>query len=315
MNQALFATFAVTALVAPALAAENWSTDLPAALSQAAAENKAVFVDFNGSDWCPPCQYLKSQILSQPTFEAYAKDKFVLVDVDIPNGDNISAEQKQINRALAQAYKIQGFPTILVLNKDGIVLGGFVGAKNNFAELQKEVDQALAIKDKVDAALAAAQELSGLDKAKALEAIAELCPANLRENNVVLKAMVMEADKDDALGYAAADKLAAEREDAKQAVKELLVEVPLDKQLIVVDKELMRSDLSPSLKAELSWARLHLLLMAAKSVEDIAKVKADIIAFGEANPSEQKQVDALLTGLFSMPAETLLKRILEMQAQ
>lgn len=315
MNQALFATCAIAALVAPAIASDGWSTDLPAALSQAAAENKVVFVDFNGSDWCPPCQYLKSQILDKSEFADYAKDSLILVDVDIPNGDKLSAEQKQINRALAERYKIQGFPTILVLNKDGIVLGGFVGAKNNFAELKVAVDKALASKDAVDAAMDAANKLSGLEKAKALQAVAELCPADLRDNNVVLKALIVEADVDDALGYAAADKLAAENKAAKAEVDAILRNTEPSKRLAAIEEQLKRSDLSPALKSNLTWARFDLVLMNSKTVEDIAKMKAEIIAFGEANPSEQKKVDELVNGLFTIPAETLLQRIKQMQGK
>ena len=72
---------ALTWLVASASAAE-WLTDLPKAQAQAKADHKVVFMDFTGSDWCPPCKALHKNILSTPEFEAYAKTNLVLVLVD-----------------------------------------------------------------------------------------------------------------------------------------------------------------------------------------------------------------------------------------
>ncbi len=45
----------LAACIAPAFAGEGWLTDLDTGKKQAAAENKAVLVDFTGSDWCHFC--------------------------------------------------------------------------------------------------------------------------------------------------------------------------------------------------------------------------------------------------------------------
>src|SRR5580693_1129688 len=57
----------------------EWLTDVPAALAKAKAENKIVFMDFTGSDWCGWCMKLKSDVFSQPQFTAFAKANFVMV--------------------------------------------------------------------------------------------------------------------------------------------------------------------------------------------------------------------------------------------
>ncbi|HIX19757.1 MAG TPA: thioredoxin family protein, partial [Candidatus Akkermansia intestinigallinarum] len=54
MQNAFISLLTVAAIVAPACGAE-WLTDLEAAKKQAAAENKAILVDFTGSDWCGYC--------------------------------------------------------------------------------------------------------------------------------------------------------------------------------------------------------------------------------------------------------------------
>ena len=100
--------------LAPAWAAE-WMTDLEAAKAKAAAENKAVLVDFIGSDWCGWCIRLRKQVLDTPAFEQYAKDKFVFMEVDVPRNPKFDKELRARNEKLCDQYGVDGFPTILVL--------------------------------------------------------------------------------------------------------------------------------------------------------------------------------------------------------
>lgn len=119
----------------------NWQTDLPKAQAQAAKEKKLVLMDFTGSDWCGWCIKLNKEVFSQPDFQSYAKDNLVLVEVDFPQRKKLSAEQKKANDALAKKYKIQGYPTIIVLDSQGKQLGelGYQpgGPKAFIASLEK----------------------------------------------------------------------------------------------------------------------------------------------------------------------------------
>lgn len=45
----------LAACIVPALAADAWLTDIDAGRKQAAAENKAVLIEFTGSNWRQPC--------------------------------------------------------------------------------------------------------------------------------------------------------------------------------------------------------------------------------------------------------------------
>ena len=123
-------------------AEEDWLTDLSKAKAQAKTDHKMVLMDFNGSDWCPPCKALRKNVLSSPEFIEYAKKNLILVDVDFPRHKELPANQKKSNEALAQKYGIEGFPTILVLDSDGKEIKKSVGydgqnAKQFIAELQK----------------------------------------------------------------------------------------------------------------------------------------------------------------------------------
>jgi thioredoxin-related protein len=123
-------------------AEEGWLTDFSKAKAQAKTDHKMVLMDFNGSDWCPPCKALRKNVLSSPEFTDYAKKNLVLVDVDFPKHKELAADQKQANDALAQKFGVEAFPTVVVLNSDGKEIKKSVGydgqnAKEFIAELQK----------------------------------------------------------------------------------------------------------------------------------------------------------------------------------
>ncbi len=97
----------------------NWEENLETALQKAKTENKAVLVNFTGSDWCVWCQKLSAEVFSQSEFEDYADDNLILVRLDFPRSIEQSAETKAYNNQLAQRYGVQGFPTILLFNSQG----------------------------------------------------------------------------------------------------------------------------------------------------------------------------------------------------
>ena len=101
----------------------NWESNLEQAIEQAKKENKAVLVNFTGSDWCIWCKRLSSEVFQQTAFEAYAKESLVLVMLDFPKNISQSEETQNYNRNLAQKYGIQGFPTILIFNDQGKLAG------------------------------------------------------------------------------------------------------------------------------------------------------------------------------------------------
>jgi len=119
----------------------NWMTDLPKAQAKAKTESKLVMMDFTGSDWCGWCIKLHKEVFSKPEFSEYAKKNLVLVEVDFPHSKEQSAELKRANQALQGKYKIEGYPTIIVLNGEGKKvgeLGYMAGGPTAFiAELEK----------------------------------------------------------------------------------------------------------------------------------------------------------------------------------
>jgi protein disulfide-isomerase len=104
-------------------------------------DGKDILVDFTGSDWCGWCIKLNKEVFSTPEFATYAKANLVAVEVDFPQKKKLSDAQKKQNQALADKYKIEGYPTIIVLNSDGKKVGelGYQpgGPKAFIASLEK----------------------------------------------------------------------------------------------------------------------------------------------------------------------------------
>ena len=119
----------------------DWQTDLPKAQAKAKAEKKLVMLDFTGSDWCGWCIRLNKEVFSKPEFVQYAQTNLVAVEVDFPRLKKQTEEQKKANQALQEKYKIEGYPTIIVLNGAGEQVGqlGYMpgGPKAFIAELEK----------------------------------------------------------------------------------------------------------------------------------------------------------------------------------
>jgi len=105
----------------------DWLTDLPKAQTKAKEDKKMVLVDFNGSNWCPPCKALRKNVLNSQAFIDYAKNNLVLVDIDFPRPSNQTEELKKTNEALSTKYSVEGFPTVIVFSSDGKELKRIVG--------------------------------------------------------------------------------------------------------------------------------------------------------------------------------------------
>src|ERR1700743_2752813 len=118
-----FALFLLIAFATGSLfAAEGqWLTSLTEAQALSKKENKPVFVDFTGSDWCPGCIRMENDVLSKPQFLDYAKTNLILVQLDYPLDKPQTPELRKTNEALATNYKVDGFPTFILLKPDGTV--------------------------------------------------------------------------------------------------------------------------------------------------------------------------------------------------
>lgn len=116
----------LAALLASALPlaaqAVAWEQDLGAALARAQREKKPLFVDV-WAEWCPPCQHLKKNVF--PTTEAQrALAGYVPVSLMTETRDR----KPQPAAKAAERFRVEAYPTLLILDSTGKELKRQVGA-------------------------------------------------------------------------------------------------------------------------------------------------------------------------------------------
>lgn len=102
----------------------NWVTDYSKAKLKAERQEKPLLIFFTGSDWCGPCKKLVSDFFETEKFKEITKNKFVLYEADFPrNRDLVSNKQRSDNNSLKIKYDVQAYPTVILINSNGDVVG------------------------------------------------------------------------------------------------------------------------------------------------------------------------------------------------
>lgn len=285
------------AALCPAWAAE-WMTDLEAAKAKAAAENKAVLIDFTGSDWCGWCIRLRQQVLDTPAFEAYAKDKFVLMEVDVPNNPKFDPELRKRNEKLCEQFSVDGFPTIMVITPQGEVVGGFGGFKPTVEATAESLNAALATAD----LLKKAETQQGAEQLATLVQAYKEIPDEFRSQAAALRLRIIALDPQDTTGVVRQQRVLEQREALAAALP--AAKTPAEA-LTLVDKALTTAE--PENKPGMLQLKFQILLSSAQSVDD---VKAAAAVGREAIQSDPKTAPGILQKFetnFSKPEEVLLR--------
>jgi thioredoxin-related protein len=160
----------LSALLVSAKANDLWTEDFEAAKKRAAAEQKDLLIDFTGSDWCGWCIRLQKEVFTQDPFKKAAPEKFVLVELDFPQGKSLSAAVKTQNEKLQKEYGVEGFPTIFLTDAEGRPY-----AKTGYREggpegYLKHLEELAAARQARDKNWKQAQTAQGLEKAQFLAA-------------------------------------------------------------------------------------------------------------------------------------------------
>jgi thioredoxin-related protein len=103
----------------------DWHHNLDDVKLIAKKEHRLILLNFSGSDWCAPCNRLRTEIFESDVFKKFAEQKLVLLNADFPRmkKNQLSQKQQEINNALADKYNSKGsFPLTLLLDADGKVL-------------------------------------------------------------------------------------------------------------------------------------------------------------------------------------------------
>ena len=146
----------------------KWETDLVNAQKIAASQQKDIFVYFTGSDWCTYCIMLHKEVFDKGTFLEDMSKKYVFLKIDFPQRKPLPEVTQQKNDKLAEDYEVQGFPTVLLMDKEGKAFGktGYKGlGPDKYAEHINELASKKQIRDKN---FAEARSKEGIQKAEAL---------------------------------------------------------------------------------------------------------------------------------------------------
>ena len=286
MFKKLISGFVLAACVAPAFAAVEWMTDLEAAKKKAAAENKAVLLDFTGSDWCGWCIRIRNEVFDQPRFAEFAQDKFVSVEIDVPNNPNFSPELRRRNEQLCKQYGIEGFPTIMVTDSRGVVAGGFVGGIVDPAKVEAILSAGLENARKLEAA----QKLSGEEKAKSLAAVYIALPEEMKGAAAPILEEIRALDPNDVSGLA---QLARIREQ-KAAFRQGFVTAKDEASLLKFIEDSL-AVAYPENRSMLLNVKGQVLMNMAETEEDIIAARTILLEAYADNPTRRSQIEKSLS--------------------
>lgn len=197
LKKLILALGAAVVMVASATEIE-WMSDLKLAGKKAAAENKLLLVEFTGSDWCRYCIIQKKDVLDKPEFAEWVEKHCVAVEIDVPHDASRvgGAEQKAINQKLCDDYNISSFPSLMLMTPERVLIGGYNGAQRTpqgaISSLEMHFSTAKELK--------AAMKKKKLERAKALKAVYDRQPDEVRKGNFRLVELIAKADAGNVTG-------------------------------------------------------------------------------------------------------------------
>jgi len=288
----LFSCLFVICVLSFSVHAEGWVTDMEAAKASAKKDKKDLLLDFTGSDWCGWCIKLNKEVFDQEAFKTFAGKELVMVELDFPRKKKLDEKLAAQNNDLAQKWGVQGFPTIILADADGMPYaktGYQAGGPEKYIEHIKTLR---AQKDSRDSLLKQAGEAKGIEKAKLLDQMLSKMDqtgvAAAYERNI---AEIVELDKDNAAG------LKGKYENRKkfEAIVKVAEAEDFDGALKQADEMAKEKSLDPATRQEVHFLRANLLYQ--KQDKDAAMKALKDAKDASPETARAKEIDALIENL------------------
>jgi len=245
------------------LAEEIWSEDAAASVERAKSEGKDLLLLYTGSDWCPPCMKLESDVLSHREFLNTVTEKFVLVKFDFPKDKPQIEELKSQNQEWAEKFGITGYPTVVLLDSDQrpYAFSGF--REGSAADYAHHLEKLHLKRLQRDEYLEQAADAEGIHRARLLDqALGQMTPEIAEVYYADVIEEIGELDAADEAGLRT--KYFAERDKArrKEALADIAIAARLrrpDDAIAFIDTQLAAVDFTPDMQLQAMMYKLQLL--------------------------------------------------------
>ena len=163
-------TLAVLSPTLAAAAGEDWLVDFTQAKELASQEGKDILIEFTGSDWCPPCKALQTNVLSQDIFKREVPKRFILLLLDNPRDKSHQSDEEQAQyKRLAEAFQVTGVPTVFLADAEGRPYARQVGYNGEKApQYVANLSEKTKARETRDQFLAKAEQAQGVARAQFL---------------------------------------------------------------------------------------------------------------------------------------------------
>lgn len=277
-----------------------WLTNLDEGKRKAAEEGKEIYLVFTSLEISGACVQLKKRILSQEEFQASVADRLILVHLDVPLESKPGmVSPLAANLFVAEKFGVEAYPTAFFLTSDGVTYaretGALTGGPLKYAArvLKKSSEQAGR-----EAALKAAYQKEGLDRAKDLIAVIKNAPT-AADPELYAKHMteLAKVDPDDTLGFQKQRQAELGFADLDRALEEVFHKDSYPEVVKLVDAYLAEFAPQGALKQKALFPKLA-ALNHGKQIPEAVAAAEEVIAV-DANSSYGKLAAQILERLKS----------------
>lgn len=96
----------------------NWCETYSDSIRRAQNQSKPLLILFTGTSWCPACMKLEREVLRKPEFARAVANNFVFYKAEF-NDPSPEALENSPDKVLIDRYKVEAFPTIVVVDASG----------------------------------------------------------------------------------------------------------------------------------------------------------------------------------------------------
>ncbi len=96
-----------------------WHVDYKEAVKKSRDSELPLLIFFSGSDWNGSCMKIRKEVLTSLEFAQKILGKFICLEVDFPRHFEQSKALRLQNNELKVKYKVEEFPSLLVISHDG----------------------------------------------------------------------------------------------------------------------------------------------------------------------------------------------------